>query len=235
MEMKMNRYIINKIRYVLEDVIPPILRDSIFFYLIMKLFYKDKTNYLIDFKENINSLTKEDYSNYYKHFPPIMGETDLNQECINLILKSIVGDNIIDVGCGRGFLINEIFTNLHKKPTGCDIIIPDDLKNRYPNFKFIEAAVEKLPFNDCEFDTVICAHTLEHILDFSSALNELRRITNKRLIIIVPMEREYKYSFNFHLQFFPYKRSFINRAMPHDLNKIRCHIADGDIFYIEDK
>lgn len=233
MAIKMNRFIINKIRFVLENLIPPVVRDSFFFYGLMKSVYGTKTHYLLAFKENITSLKSEEYANYYKDFPPVMQETDLNQKCIDKIVDSLEGDKIIDVGCGRGYLLNQIALHCNKKGVGVDFIIPQEVRERYPHLTLIEANIEKLPFADKEFDTVICAHTLEHILDFDGAIKELRRICKKKLILVVPSEREYKYAFNFHLHFFPYKRSFINRIMPKDMSKVECDVLDGDIFYIE--
>ncbi|MDZ7823470.1 MAG: methyltransferase domain-containing protein [Ahrensia sp.] len=80
--------------------------------------------------------------------------------------------------------------------------------------EYYAARVEKLPFKDNEFDTVVCTHVLEHVLDFRSSLQELRRIAAKRLIVVVPREREYKYSFNPHFNFFPYKHSFFAGCLP---------------------
>jgi ubiquinone/menaquinone biosynthesis C-methylase UbiE len=89
-----------------------------------------------------------------------------------------------------------------------------------------------LPFADGAFDTVICSHTLEHVRNVERAVSELRRVCRKRLIIVVPSEREYKYSFNLHVSFFPYPHSLLNRLAPlpthHD-----CAVLDGDIFYLE--
>ena len=99
--------------------------------------------------------------------------------------------------------------------------------------EFIESKIETLPFDDNEFDTVVCTHVLEHILDIAGAIRELRRITAKRLIIVVPREREYRYTFNPHFHFFPYAHSFLRYMTPvPDAHRI---INVGrDIVYLED-
>ena len=93
--------------------------------------------------------------------------------------------------------------------------------------------IEALPFEDGAFDTVVCTHVLEHILDFGKALSELRRVAAKRVIIIVPQEREYRFTFNPHLHFFPYPHSFLRYITP---VPARHHIRSigRDIFYYED-
>jgi ubiquinone/menaquinone biosynthesis C-methylase UbiE len=93
------------------------------------------------------------------------------------------------------------------------------------------ANVEKLPFGDKSFDTVICAHTLEHVQNIYQAICELRRVTSKRLIIVVPKQRPYKYTFDLHLHFFPYKSDFLTLM---GKKESICRIVGGDIFYVED-
>ena len=62
---------------------------------------------------------------------------------------------------------------------------------------------------------------------------KLRRVAAKRVIAVVPREREYRYSFNFHVNFFPYEHSFLNRVRPD--RPFRCRTIDGDIYYVEDR
>src|SRR3546814_21159083 len=87
-------------------------------------------------------------------------------------------------------------------------------------------------FDDGAFDTVICTHVLEHILDLRGALAELRRVARRRVIIVVPQEREYRFTFNPHLHFFPYPHSFLRYVTPVPANhEIRS--AGRDIYYRE--
>src|SRR3546814_5645547 len=98
------------------------------------------------------------------------------------------------------------------KLTAVDFIIDSETRKRAEGISFHEANIERLPFPDKSFDTVICTHVLEHILDFRGALAELRRVAAKRLIIVVPQEREYRFTFNPHLHFFPYPHSYLRYA-----------------------
>lgn len=56
---------------------------------------------------------------------------------------------------------------------------------------------------DAGFDTVVCTHTLEHIPQLHESVQELRRVGARRLIIIVPCQRYYRYTIDYHLHFFP--------------------------------
>src|SRR5260370_40764776 len=97
---------------------------------------------------------------------------------------------------------------------------------------YVAAKIEQLPFPDRSFDTVVCTHVLEHILDYRSAIAELRRIVRRRLIIVVPREREYKYTFNPHFNFFPYPHSFLRAMHPVPADHV-CADLDRDIYYRE--
>ena len=68
----------------------------------------------------------------------------------------------------------------------------------------IQAAdITGLPFEDHSFDVVLCTHALEHIRDPQKALGELMRVTGRRLIVVVPHQREYRYTVDLHVNFFP--------------------------------
>ena len=99
---------------------------------------------------------------------------------------------------------------------------------------YVAARIEELPFPDRHFDTVICTHVIEHVLEYRQAIAELRRIAARRLIIVVPREREYLYSFNPHFNFFPYAHSFLRAVHPVPENHV-CELIGRDIYYREDR
>lgn len=227
------RGLFNLIRFVLEDVLPPVIRDSRLFYGVIWLLYRAKTQYQSQFRSRVPSMQDAEYADYYATFPGLDSETDCNQACIDKIIENIKGSSALDVGCGRGFVANLIQTKTKTKTTGVDFIINEEATGRFPNVEFLSSKIESLPFDDNAYDTVVCTHTLEHILDLPGAIRELRRVAGQRLIIVVPREREYKYSFNLHVHFFPYLHSFLKHMVPLP-EEYHCEVVDGDIFYIED-
>ena len=48
--------------------------------------------------------------------------------------------------------------------------------------------IHQLPYNDNEFDVVLCSETLEHVPDLQKATNELIRVCRKAVVITVPHE-----------------------------------------------
>ena len=72
------------------------------------------------------------------------------------------------------------------------------------------------------------------MLDIRKAIAELRRICAKRLIVVVPMEREYRFTFNPHVHFFPYPHSFLRQIIP--VPETSAHqIIARDLVYWEDR
>jgi ubiquinone/menaquinone biosynthesis C-methylase UbiE len=95
---------------------------------------------------------------------------------------------------------------------------------------FCKADVTQLQFQDHAFDTVICAHTLEHVFDIEKALSEVRRVCSKRLIVVVPRQREYRYTFDLHIHFFPYAYKLQQLMGP----RATIYNVGGDLMAIED-
>lgn len=232
--MKVPRNFSVFVQYIIDEWIPPRIRDSrLFMYLPMRFVLRDTAKTFMGFKEFIFNATDEEFSDLYNetaHVQELQGETDLNEACTEEILKNITGHTVLEVGCGRGYLANKLSKKF--KTTACDIVIPSAIKSKYPKVKFIEGNIQSLPFKDDSFDTVVTTHTLEHVQDLPGALLELRRIAKKELIIVVPRQRPYKYTFSLHTQFFPYKWSlenaFSTRDRKYSIKKL------GDWYYHEE-
>jgi len=228
----MKRETTNKIRFVLEDILPPILRDSFLFKGLARLVWGKHISELAKFRADAPFLTEQQYEDLYRHHPRVHEGTDNSQACIEKIISDIEGTTVCDIGCGTGYLISEVQKNCPNldRYVGVDFVV-EDAKSR-DGIEYVAAKIEDLPFDDGEFDTVICTHVIEHVLDYRKAISELRRIAKKRLIIIVPREREYRYTFNPHFHFFPYTHSFLRAVQPLSEEFI-CEDIHRDIYYRE--
>lgn len=184
------------------------------------------------FKDNVFGYSPEEFNGLYQRTSDtqeLQGETDLNESCTQEILQTISGKKVLEVGCGRGYLAN-LIENAGHDITGCDIIITPKIKKKFPKIKFVQGNIEKLPFADNSFDTVITTHTLEHVQNLRVAVDELRRVAKNELIIVVPRQRPYKYTFSLHTQFFPYEWSLQSGFGYRKGSKIK---RLGDWFYHE--
>lgn len=229
----MKRETTNKIRFVLEDILPAFIRDSGAFKGFASLIWGKHIADLARFRERAPFLSDQEYEDLYKHHPRVHAGTDNSEKCLSRIAEDVVGTSICDVGCGTGYALGRIRESRAdiERFVGVDFAIDD--ADALSGIEYFAAKVEKLPFKDREFDTVICTHVIEHVLDYRAAIAELRRITKRRLIIIVPREREYRYTFNPHFNFFPYTHSFL-RAMQPVPSTYKIEDIKRDIYYFED-
>lgn len=229
----MNRETTNRIRFVIEELLPPIIRDSRIFRAAARRVWGAHIDALADFRKRAPLLTPQEYEALYKEHPRVHDGTDNSEACIEKILAGIEGESLCDVGCGTGHLLRVIRSRLGasvQRYVGVDFIVPDQFRSE--GFEFVEAPIERLPFADESFDTVICTHVIEHILDYRAAITELRRVARRRLIIVVPQEREGIYTFNPHFNFFPYPHSFLRAMIPLPPT-FTCENVGRDIYYRE--
>lgn len=231
--MRMARNLTSKINRAMDQLIPPIIRDSKWFMgVLIKLFAKEKSDIYMAFKDNAFWMSDEEYARcYIETRAVVVRETDLNRECIDAIRELDCGDTVLDAGCGRGFLVNLL--RQRYRTTGCDVVLEDTLIGEYPDVTFVETRLETLPFDTDSFDTVICTHVLEHVLDPQQVIAELRRVAKKQLVVIVPRERPYRQTFSLHLHFFPYAFSLLFMMGRKPDAEQSCSKRGTDWFYVE--
>lgn len=105
------------------------------------------------------------------------------------------GSKILDVGCGKGFLLYEI----QLLEPGIEIygfdISQYGLENTHPDLKadlFIHRAQDVFPFQDDFFDLVISLGTLHnlHIFELEIAVSEIERVGKQGYIMVESFRNE---------------------------------------------
>lgn len=202
----MNRSLTNAIRFVLDECIPPIIRDSAWFmYPFYFLAYRGRNiRQAMNFKRLVYGFSEEQYRAFYEGLDTVSRnrKTDLNEPSIRAMLSGIPEGTrtLLDVGCGRGYFLSRV---REARPeialTGCDVVD----KLAYAGISLTQGSAEQLPFPDKSFDVVTCSHTLEHILRPSFAVNELKRVAKRVLFVVVPCQRYYFYTLDEHVNFYP--------------------------------
>jgi len=92
----------------------------------------------------------------------------------------IVGEKILDLGAGNGLLALEINKQLDK-----EVVLVDVVDYNYSDLPLILYNPEdKIPLADEEVDTTILYTVLHHASDPEHLLEEVTRVTKKRLIIM---------------------------------------------------
>lgn len=211
-----HRNFTNMIHYFLDNICPPILRDcKCFIYPLMRLAYGREAKRLLDFKEKFPFMSDSEIAEYYKSIVNVpinrKRKTDLNDACVEYILKcaSDITGKFLDVGCGNGYLLNKIASQNHNIECHGADIAPREIHQSSPTPIVIhDVNITDMPFQDHSFDMVVCTHLLEHLRNPNDALKELIRVTKRRLIIVVPCQREYRYTIDFHVNFYRYMYSF---------------------------
>ncbi len=104
------------------------------------------------------------------------------QEFINAFEPQL-GQRVLDVGSGPGFLSNSISDRVGKIGSVCGVDISEplleiaksQLKDRV-GVEFLSGDATKLPFSSEDFDTVVSTQVLEYIPDVDAALLEFHRV-----------------------------------------------------------
>ena len=111
----------------------------------------------------------------------------------NLVISNLEGINILDAGCGNGWLSVcawEKGFNVYSLDVG-----ENETKESSFLFKSKNACIEStrasllgLPFVNSFFHSIMCINVLEHLSDIEQAVLEMKRVLQKdgRLIIVVP-------------------------------------------------
>ena len=119
--------------------------------------------------------------------------------CIQNFLKSVITlvkniniHNIIDIGCGSGFVIHTIqdaaaaSVQLHGLDNDEESLTFARKLN--PGAFFSKGDIYHLDIADSSYDLVLCLEVLEHLADYRKALSEIKRMSRAYCLISVPQE-----------------------------------------------
>ncbi len=104
----------------------------------------------------------------------------------NRIKDSIIdnteqGGNLLDVGCGYGFLFQRLKLRGAKYDglygTEISPSLAKSTKLNVPESEVLVSRAEDLPFTDNVFDNVVCSEVIEHVSDPYAVIQELSRVT----------------------------------------------------------
>ncbi|QKF83316.1 class I SAM-dependent methyltransferase [Halarcobacter ebronensis] len=114
----------------------------------------------------------------------------------NIIAKELIeeynlhdGCKILDVGCGKGFLLYEFKKLLpNSNIVGFDVsnYSIENAKEEVKNFLYNYRAEDKYSFVDNEFDLVISINTLHNlkIYEFKQAIQEIERVGKNKYVLV---------------------------------------------------
>jgi len=118
------------------------------------------------------------------------------------ILLKYSGEKILELGCCEGALVNFLYSQGYSV-CGLDIL-PSTQWQPAPKKYFVGADARHLPFLSEEFDTVVAFEVLEHLAEPREALQEMKRVARKNLILSTPDAELHPFLRESGLAFFPW-------------------------------
>lgn len=115
----------------------------------------------------------------------------------SVLTKNFKFKTALDAGCGMGHMTRALL-KIGKQVKGTDVsraaikhFLPDLAKKGIVT----QAGLEKLPYQDNEFDLVFCSDVMEHIpmFDVRASIKELTRVTERYLVLTINLDHPYKY------------------------------------------
>lgn len=106
------------------------------------------------------------------------------------LLKNVVYENVMEAGCGEGYISDFIY---HLRPVSIRAfdISPEVItvaQKKMPYISFHTGSIYQIESESKEYDLVVASEVLEHLEDPAAALRELMRISRKYIIVSVPRE-----------------------------------------------
>src|SRR5690348_1700605 len=138
--MKLRRDTALKIHYLLDQWVPPFLRDCRWFMAIpMKMAFHEHADTYLDFKEKAFQMTEAEFQETYRRVSNVAFEraTDLNEASVARILQEVRGPKVLEVGCGKGYLA-QLLAKEGYLLTVADIVIQPEVKAIQPPVKWFE-------------------------------------------------------------------------------------------------
>lgn len=221
-----DRRVTYAVRRVLDDFLPPVVREwrPLNRWLVSRF---HGPTFDLDFKERAFQMSPQEFAAAYAALESggaRYRDSDTTPAQIAAIVEAAHGKTL-EVGCGNGAVAAAL------RAKGLDLTAVDvtfgsaHATAARAQCTVALASLPDLPFRDRAFDTVVCAHTLEHVPDLYAAVHELRRVA-RRVLVIVPRQRYYRYTVDYHLHFFPSAAPLEHLLAGH------ARMIDGDWFVV---
>ena len=129
---------------------------------------------------------EEQYAEPWKHDP----HERKYRRVWSLLERHLPCDAFLDAGCGDGRYLAAV-----ARARGAARVVGTDISERILDTaraaaapfepELVRANLESLPFDDAEFDVVLCSQVIEHLLDVDAGMRELARVLRPQGALIL--------------------------------------------------
>jgi SAM-dependent methyltransferase len=125
-----------------------------------------------------------DYQNFYMNHETFIVHTDPRLVKIIQLAEQLKPASLLDVGCGRGFLLSQLATKIDAELYGIDVY---ELESEGWTYKKGDLT-KGLPFGDDSFELVVFGEVIEHLPDPDYLLEEIWRVLKPggKVIVTTP-------------------------------------------------
>jgi hypothetical protein len=218
----MKRELTNLIRVLLDEGLPPVVRERLPFAWIGKLWLGK--GYLPDFKERAFGMSEREYVAAYEAVGGMYGSrgSDTTPRQMQWILDQVpAGARVLEIGPGNGELTDRLRQSGLQVTT---VQLQDDAPAG--TGEVVVGMAEQLPLSDKSFDVTVISMVLEHVRRLTATFLELQRVTRGKVLIVTPKQRFYRITFDYHLHFF-YSVEHLASHVPSGTTDGR--VIDGDL------
>jgi len=218
----MNRKTANTLRNLLDDWLPPVVRESRPFAWVTKFWLGPNSH--VDFKHRGFAMSDSEFVEAYKQIRGAYTSraSDTTEAQASWIVAQVPSPcTVLEVGPGVRKLTSRLMA------AGNRMITLDLSTFGVPKGEqCVIGVAERLPFADKSVDITIVAHVIEHVRSLTATFVELERITRDRVLIVTPRQRFYDITFDYHLHFF-YSVSHLASHVPRGTTE--GQIVDDDL------
>lgn len=131
--------------------------------------------------------------NYWEHVNPnefLQTQNEGYHKPVRQMYRSLLAqleiNGMLEVGCGPGVdYVGAQTTRPGIAYTGVDMAqnMVEYCKAKYPQGRFIQGDIYRLPFTGGQFELVYCKDVLNHLDDWGAGMDELYRVSSKYVLV----------------------------------------------------
>ena len=193
----LSRRAANLIRGLLDTWLPAAIREARPFAWVVSLWLG--RNALVDFKYRAFRMSPQEFAAAYGalggHYTDRASDTTPAQADWVFANIGPAPLTLLEIGPGNGAMTARLRTAGHD-------VWAIDLHPSQADRQYLQGTVDSIPLPAKSVDVIVLAHVIEHVPSLTKAFLELERVARRRVLIVTPKQRFFRWTFDYHLHFF---------------------------------